>query len=345
MIRTGIIVFALNLAIVFASNKDYAIADKKLTPTGSMPVVGLGTWQAKDDKFETALNAALEAGYRHIDTAYIYENEKIIGNTLKKWFDSGKIKRENIFITTKLPGIGLRPEGVHKYINRSLTALQLDYVDLYLIHTPFGFPDGDTLFPLKDGKIQLDKTTDHIAVWKEMEKLVDTGKAKAIGVSNFNETQIQRILDIARIKPANLQVELHAYHQQKPIVEFCQKNNITVTAYSPLGSPGLGKHITKPGTNEPLPDILNNPTVEEIAKKHKKSAAQVVLRHGLQKGLIVIPKSTNVNRVKENLNLCDFELDKTDMEKLNSLDHGRHGKIIDFQVFDGIKEHPEYPWW
>lgn len=141
----------------------------------------------------------------------------------------------------------MRPESVEKYIKLSLEALQLSYVDVYLIHAPFGFvDDGLEKLPL-DRKVVLDTSTDHVAIWKEMEKQVIAGHAKAIGVSNFNIKQMQRILDNAKIPIANNQVELHIYHQQKELVEFCKKNNIIVTAYAPLGSPGLPKFVVSLG--------------------------------------------------------------------------------------------------
>ncbi|XP_065167026.1 aldo-keto reductase family 1 member A1 isoform X2 [Atheta coriaria] len=309
----------------------------------STPSIGFGTWQAKDDELEQALNNALEAGYRHIDTATVYENEKVIGKVLKKWIDSGKLKRDDLFIVTKLPPCGNRPSGVATYLQRSLDDLQLDYVDMYLIHTPFAFIECGDMHPMKDGKIMLDMNTDHVATWKVMEEQVDAGKAKAIGLSNFNITQISKVLEHARIKPANLQIELHAYHQQVPLVDYAKKHGIVVTAYSPLGAPGLSKFMEDMNQKAPkMPNILDNPVVDEIAKKHNKSPAQVVLRHGVQKGLIVIPKSTNPGRLRQNLDIFDFELDENDMSKLNGLN--KDARFLDFKVFPGITEHPEYPW-
>jgi len=308
-----------------------------------MPALGFGTWQSKDNELEHAFDIALEAGYRHIDTAYVYENEHVIGKVLKKWFDSGKLKREDLYIVTKLPPTGNRASCVQKYLDKSLQNLGLDYVDMYLIHCPFAFVDGEDLHPIKDGKIILDKQTDHIATWKEMEKQVDAGKTKAIGLSNFNISQIKRVYENARIKPSNLQIELHAYHQQKPLVDYCNKHNIVVTAYSPLGSPGLGKFLAQFGTEMDLPNILTNPTVEALANKYKKTPAQIVLRHAIQKGLVVIPKSTNPERLKNNLNIYDFQLEQDDMTLLNNLDQGDKGRLINFTVFPGVEEHPEYP--
>jgi alcohol dehydrogenase (NADP+) len=314
-----------------------------LTGGLKMPMLGYGTWQAKDEELEQAVEAALEAGYRHIDTAHVYENEKVIGKVLSRWFSSGKLNRGDIFLVTKLPPGGNRPESVQKYIKRSLEFLQVDYVDLYLVHVPFGFKDieGDLHPVTPEGLINMDTTTDHVALWKAMEAQVDAGLTKSIGISNFNQKQIDRILQNARIPPSNLQIELHAYLQQKDLVEFCKKNKIVVTAYSPLGSPGLAKFMAQFGTKIDLPDILNNPVVRTIAAKHKKSEAQIVLRHAIQKEIVVIPKSTNPERLRQNIDIFNFQLDEQDMEQLNGLDQGI--RILNFNVFKGIENHPEFP--
>ncbi|KAF5305068.1 hypothetical protein FQA39_LY09330 [Lamprigera yunnana] len=303
-----------------------------------MPAVGYGTWQASTDKFEVALNAALEAGYRHIDTAYAYENEKTIGKVINKWISDGKLKREDLFLTTKLPPTGVSPEGVRKFIKASLQNLQVDYVDLYLIHVPIGAKDIDgNLYPMTpEGEIDFDFTTDHVATWKEMEKLVDAGLAKAIGISNFNITQIKRILDNARIPPANLQIELHAYFQQKEMVNFCNKHNISVTCYSPLGSPDIGKFFAMFGESVVVPKILENPVVRDIATKHNKTSAQVLLRFSLQRGLAVIPKSVTPSRIRENIDVFDFTLDECDMKNLIGLDKTPAGRGFDLTVFKGF---------
>ncbi|CAG2058963.1 unnamed protein product, partial [Timema podura] len=179
---------------------------------------------ASNEEIETSLDAALEAGYRHIDTAFLYGNEAAIGKVLKKWFDSKKLKREDLFIVTKLPHVGNSFERVEKYLKRSLEALQLSYVDLYLIHGAIGLQErGDEIRPLDEkGNPLLDMKTDHVSLWKGMEAQVDAGRAKAIGLSNFNARQIKRIWSSARIKPANLQVELNVYFQQRELTAYLQ---------------------------------------------------------------------------------------------------------------------------
>ncbi|XP_033216487.1 aldo-keto reductase family 1 member A1-like [Belonocnema kinseyi] len=243
----------------------------------------------------------------------------------------------------QLPPSGNRPSGVEKFLKRSLADLQLDYLDLYLIHTPFTFEDieGD-LHPVNEnGEIKLDLTTNHLAVWAEMEKQVVAGRTRAIGVSNFNIAQLTKVLNFATVPVSNIQVELHLYFQQKELVEFCKKRGIAVTAYSPLGSRGFVELL---GKTDVLPDLLSNPVVLEIAKKYNKSSAQIVLRHTLQKGVAAIPKSTNPKRIQQNINLFDFELESGEMEKLNNLDQGPKGRVCDFvSFFKGVAKHPEFP--
>ncbi|XP_076235551.1 aldo-keto reductase family 1 member A1 isoform X2 [Calliopsis andreniformis] len=294
------------------------------------------------DALEKALNTALEAGYRHIDTAPVYENEKIIGSVLKKWIDSGKIKRSELFIVTKLPAVGNRPEDVEKWIKKSLEDLQLEYLDLYLIHTPFAFEvAGDELHPCdENGEIRIDTSTDHVAVWSAMEQQVKLGRTKMIGLSNFNIRQIEEILKHAKIQVSMLQVELHVYFQQKELVKYCKEHNIPLTAYSPLGTRGLVKMMNK---TEEIPDMLQNATVLEIAKKYKKSAAQILLRYIVQNGIAAIPKSASPKRIKENIQLFDSELEPADVKKLEDLDVGESARICDFSFFKGIRRHPQFP--
>lgn len=322
-----------------------------LLPNGAkMPLLGLGTWlsdtpqptQEAKKIFKDGLNAGLEAGYRHIDTAAVYDTEKTIGDVLKKWLDSGRVKREELFIVTKLPPCGNRPGDVETWIKKSLDALQLDYVDLYLIHTPFAFEyvEGD-MRPLDDdGNIKLDNTTNHIDVWKEMEKQVIAGRTRAIGLSNFNIKQIQRILDNSTVPVSNLQIELHINFQQKQLVEFCKSKGIIVTAYCPIGNPGLA---IRTGKSEVIPCILKNPTVIKIAEKYNKTPAQIALKFIVQNGIVAIPKSTNIKRLKENINLFDFKLSSDDLKTLISLDRDETARVCDFSFFKGLKKHPEFP--
>lgn len=169
-----------------------------------------------------------------------------------------------------------------------------------------------------------------------MEDQVRANRTKNIGISNFNEKQIQRILKVASIKPANHQIEVHLYMQQEEMIDFCKKNGITVVAYSPLASPGYNSFLKSLGKNErQLPNILSNPTLVEIAGKYNKSTAQVALRYLLQIGVAPIPKSSNAKRLRENIDVFDFQLDKNDMAKIKKLNVGPSARVCDFKVFEG----------
>lgn len=315
-----------------------------------MPIVGLGTWQTDvQDDTKIAIETAIDVGYRHIDTAFCYFNEKFIGDALRKAFDAGKVTRDDMFIVTKLPLTGNRKENLRHFFMKSLNALQLDYIDLYLIHCPITAikqEDENDIFPIKDGKLLMDTEVDLVETWREMEKLVDEGLARSIGLSNFNSVQIQRIYDNARIKPANLQVECHAYFQQPELLDFCKKLNIVLTAYAPIGSPGLKTFAkVKFGVvfdeKDKLPVLLEDPKVLFLAEKHKKTPAQVLLRFLMQRGIIVIPKSINPKRIAENFQVFDFKLTDEDMKILYSLD--RKLRFFDFIFISGMEDHPEYP--
>ncbi|CAL7949647.1 unnamed protein product [Xylocopa violacea] len=312
-----------------------------------MPTVGLGTWQAKPEEIEKAVTTALEAGYRHIDTAFNYNNEEAIGAVLKKWFENGG-KREDLFITSKLPHYGNRPSDVEKFINLSLKKLGLSYLDMYLIHMPFAFKlNEDTCTPAvhEDGSYVLDLNTDPVSVWKEMEEQVRKGRTKSIGLSNFNEKQVLNVWENAQIKPSNLQIELHAYLQQNSLRKLCQMHKIVITAYSPLASPGAKVHFqTKYNHNvEDFPDILGHPIVQKLSTEYKRSTAQILLRYLLQLGVVVIPKSSSPERIKANIDLFDFVLKEDEMKLLSTLDKGVRGRIFNFLFFKGVENHPQYP--
>ncbi|KAK3108455.1 hypothetical protein FSP39_008267, partial [Pinctada imbricata] len=213
----------------------------KLNNGTEMPIVGLGTWQSPKDEVQRAVRVALDTGYRHIDTAYNYQNEDAIGEVLDEYLKAGKVKRSDIYIVTKLPGIHMTPAKVRQSLEGSLKRLKVEYVDLYLIHSPMGMVhvSDDTPFPVdKDGNFMADNSTDLLGIWKEMEKLVDAKLTRSIGVSNHNSEQIDRICKMARIKPVTNQVECHLYYPNADLAAFCKKRGVTITAYAPIGSPG-----------------------------------------------------------------------------------------------------------
>ncbi|CAJ0589701.1 unnamed protein product [Cylicocyclus nassatus] len=303
-----------------------------------MPVLGLGTWQnTNETELVAALTTALDNGYRLIDTAFLYNNEAVIGKVLKEYIDSGKVKREDIFITTKLPFTAHDPNDVEECVNTQLKRLQLDYIDLYLIHCPLPLQKANDSFDaaLANG-VPIPVTIDHVDTWHALEKLYDAGKLKALGLSNFNASQIRNVYDKARVKPANLQVECHLYWPQTELHELCKELNMSFTAYAPLGS--RGRKASNPQMVWPEGDPMSEPVVQKLAAKHNKTAAQIMLRHLHQRGMIVIPKTSKPERVKENMDIFDFSLSDEEMKELNDIKTRKR-----FFLFDIAIGHPFYP--
>jgi len=309
-----------------------------------LPSIGLGTWQVKEDaELEKLLDQALESGYRLFDTAHFYQNEKVLGKIFQKWFQTGKVKREEIFVISKLPMIGMWPYRVNEFLKITLQNLGLDYVDLYLIQFPIGFNyvDTDELIPMtNEGNVSLDNKIHLEAVWTAMETEISRGRTKSIGVCNFNEVQLSRILNTCKIPPAILQVEVNMFFQQKSLKSLCDKHKINMSAFSPFGK-------TVEGNSNEKPNITSDPTLQKIGTKYGKSEAQIILRFLLQSGFIVIPRSTNAERLKENISVYDFSLEPSELVELQGLDKGKEGqtKRAYFDaIFPGAQEHPEYPW-
>ncbi|MDB5238895.1 MAG: hypothetical protein JWO00_230 [Candidatus Parcubacteria bacterium] len=266
----------------------------RLTNGTEIPVIGLGVWKAEDGaEVEAAIGHALDAGYRLIDTAMIYGNEEGVGNAIR---NSG-VPREDIFVTTKLWNEDQGYENALRAIDTSLGLLGLDYVDLYLIH----WPGAGNIW---SGKA-LNKREE---TWKAMEEIHASGKAKAIGVSNYTVRHLEEMKKYAKIKPAVNQVEFHPFLYQEELLAYCKDAGIALEAYSPLAR------------GEKLAD----PRVTEIAKKYGKSNAQVFIRWGLQHGCIVIPKSVREARIKENIDVFDFEISPEDMKAIDALNENLH---------------------
>jgi len=250
-----------------------------------MPQLGYGVWQVEDDKATPAVLKAIEAGYRSIDTAAVYGNERGVGKAIKEC----GVPREELFITTKVWNSDQGYESTLKAFDTSLEKLGLEYVDLYLIHWPM--PQEDT----------------YVETYKALEKLYADGRVKAIGVCNFDIDHLQRLLDECEVKPVVNQVECHPHLVQKELKAFCKEHNIYVEAWSPLMQGGV---------------VLENDVVQGIAGKHGKTPAQIILRWHLQNGSIVIPKSVTPSRIEENFNVFDFELTQEEVDQIEALDRG-----------------------
>lgn len=269
-----------------------------------IPAIGLGTWKSPKEKVGEAVLYAIEhVGYRHIDCASIYGNEKEIGNALLQANKS--IKREELFITSKLWNTDHNPENVEDACRQTLADLQLEYLDLYLMHWGIAFAHGDNTEPVDtDGKA----ITASISIretWEAMEQLVKKGLVKSIGVANFTTMMLLDLLTYASIKPAMNQIELHPYNTQTELVEFCLDRQILITAYSPLGRADEALH--------------HEPIIVSLAKKYQKTPPQILLNFAISRGTIPIPKSTNKERITENFAVFDFALTKQEQSDIATL--------------------------
>ena len=266
----------------------------KLNNGIEMPIEGYGVFQIDPEETEHCVLEALAAGYRSLDTAATYGNEEGVGNAIKK---SG-VAREDIFLTSKLWVADQGYEKAKKAFEKTLEKLGTDYLDLYLIHQPLG---------------------DYYGSWRAMEELYKEGKIKAIGVSNFDSTRLVDLIVNNEVVPALNQIELHPFLQQKDAQKVMKEYGVKVESWGPLAE---AKH-----------GILEDEMLNKIAAKHNKTVAQVILRWHLEQGIIIIPKSVRKERMEENLNVHDFKLDESDMEKIAELD-GKYPRIVDYNIMD-----------
>ncbi|XP_051050751.1 aldo-keto reductase family 1 member C15 isoform X1 [Phodopus roborovskii] len=300
----------------------------KLNDGNLMPVLGFGTFASEEipkSKAFEATKIAIDVGFRHIDSAYFYQNEEEVGQALRDKIADGTVKREDLFYTTKIWTTFLRPELVRQCLERSLKKLGLDYVDLCIIHVPFAMKPGEELLP-KDanGKIILE-IVDICDTWEALEKCKDSGLTKSIGVSNFNHKQLELILNKPglKYKPTCNQVECHPYLNQSKLLEFCKSKDIVLVAYSALGS-----HRDPNWIDSDSPYLLEEPILKTVAKKHNRTPGQVALRYLLQRGIVVLAKSFNEKRIRENFQVFDFKLTPEDMKVIDSLNRNfRYGKM------------------
>ena len=267
------------------SIQPYSSPEITLNNGEKIPQIGLGLWRVQDEA--ACINSVLEAaaiGYRHFDSAQIYENETYLGKALEQSFTNEIVAREDVFITTKLWNENQFFDHVIPSFEESLDNLQLDYVDLFLVH----FPVTETRRP----------------AWLKMQEIYESGRAKSIGVSNYTIKHLEELLNEREIVPAINQVEIHVYLQQKELREYCNEKGIIIEAYSPLAH-GNG---------------LDNEVLKTIANKHEKTAAQIMIKWCTQNNMVVLPKSITPARIAENIDVYDFELDDEDLELINGLE-------------------------
>lgn len=298
----------------------------------TIPVMGLGTWKSKPGEVTQAVKDAIDIGYRHIDCAFVYGNEPEVGAAITAKIEEGVVKREELFITSKLWNTFHRPDLVEPALRSSLNNLNLEYLDLYLIHWPQGYKEDADLFPADDAGKILFSEVDYVDTWKAMEPLVAKGLVKSIGVSNFNSKQVARVLQAASIKPVTNQVECHPYLNQSRLKKFCEERAIKITAYSPLGSPD------RPWAQPGEPQLLQDHKLQAIAARLRKTPAQILIRYQIERGNIVIPKSVTKSRIASNFDVFDFQLSADDVKHIDSFDN--NGRFVPMTASLGHKYHP-----
>ena len=293
-----------------------------------MPEIGFGLWKVDREQCADVVVEAISAGYRHFDCAADYANEVETGEGLKRAFDDGLVSREDLWTTSKLWNTFHHPDHVEAACRKSLSDLGLEYLDLYLIHFPIAleYVDFETRYPPEwlfdpdaaQPEMRLASVPLH-ETWAAMEKLVEKGLVRQIGVCNYNSALIHDLMAYAQIRPSMLQIEAHPYLTQEKLIRLAKQYDMAVTAFSPLAS----SSYVEIGMAEESDSVLADQEVQEIAEAHEKTPAQVVLRWGTQRGTAIIPKSTDPGHMRENLDIADFSLTEGQMNRISALNADR----------------------